>query len=320
MNSNLFEVNQNTKLSDWREEWIVEILTNDLDESLFFDFKEGINSGIDYHKNALRRTVTSFANHLGGFLIFGVKDKKKEHGWDRLVDNLKKEEFSKELSDVLSTAHLIPLITFEGPKEIIIEYQSKKYSILIIKINESELNPHAIRKADGTLQFWMRSNGTAVPATYEFLTKSIEEGYKVRNLLAALFLDMDYVDLFSDRMIIPEKDRDSQIPVVKIQSFINSEDASRVISSIPTDLKLISLIWHLREGIDIINCHRDMMITRRGLPLTNSKAENKKDNDRIADIVPTIKNYTKLIREHLQERYQGVRELLAAMDEVKDQE
>lgn len=312
------QVTPNTNLSEWTDEWIKNILDNDQGEELFFDFKEGINSSDPKHLHNLRKAVTSFANTLGGFIVFGIKDKIKSSGWNRLCRITDIAGFSKELTNKISGGKVIPHIFFDGPKEISIQYENSTYYVLVIKISSSELKPHAIvSNSDGLLQFWMRGNSTAIAANYSYLTKMIEESSEIRNLLAALYLDAEYIDTFADKMIIAETDRDKSIPIVKINALVNSEQSSQIISKIPTDITLINLIWRLREKIDIINSYRDMMVSRRTLPLTNSKQENKKDNDRVAFLIPSTKETTLEIRKHLLWKYAGIREWINVIQNNK---
>lgn len=303
------KISPNTSLSEWSEEWIKNILDNDQGEELFFDFKEGLNSQDPKHLYNLRKAVTSFANTFGGFIIFGIIDKSKGTGWDRLCGVSDTVNFSKELTNKISGGKVIPHIFFDGPKIIPVNYKGNKLNVLVIKIESSELKPHAVLSdSDGLLQFWMRGNSTAIASTYPFLTKMIEESSELRNLLAALYLDMDYVDHIGSKMLIPDWDRTQKVPVVKIRALVNSEQSSQIISKIPTDIPLIKLIWQLREIIDVINSYRDMMFERHATSLSNAEKLNRSGNDQIAELIPKAKEITLKIKKHLVEKYVGVRD------------
>lgn len=313
------QITQNTKLSEWSDEWIRKILDTDLGEELLYDFKEGINSKDPKHLANIRKAVSSFANTFGGFLIFGIKDKSKATGWDRLCGITDTAIFAKELTNKISGGNVIPNIFFEGPKIIVVDNNCKKYDVAVIKIESSESKPHGVVSSgkDGLLEFWMRGNSSAVAATYPYLTKMIEESSELRNWLAALYLDSEYVDAFANKMIIPETERGMSIPVSRINAFINSDQSSQFISKIPTDIPLIQLIWALREKVDVINSFRDMMVQMRPLPLDNASEMNKKDNDSIASLVPEIKKITGDIRKHLIEKYAGVRDWINVIQQPK---
>jgi len=295
-----------TQLSEWSEEWIKQILDQDLSEGYLYDFKADIST----KDQSMAKTVTSFANTQGGFIIFGIKDGESATGWKRLHGVTDKKEFAKKLSDVLSNSKVVPTIFFEDPRFLSISRNNISHEVAIVKINSSEFKPHAVVGSDGLLKFWVRNNQTASAMTYPALTKAIEESTQLRNWLAALYLDTEYIESFANKMIFPEKERETTIPIVRINSIINSDQSSQIISIIPNDVKLVSTIWALREKIELVNSFRDMMIQRRALPLSNAGAENKSDNDRIAAIVPGIKHLASEIRQHLAEKYPKIREWL----------
>jgi predicted HTH transcriptional regulator len=302
-----------TKLSEWTHDWIKEILDSDRAEDAFLEFKAELNNKDPKSSYNIRKSLTSFANTLGGFVVFGIKDKQAATGWDRLCGLGDTSEFAKQLTNKLSGGKVIPSITFEGPAFFELEHSKKKFSVGVIKVNIGELRPYAIvSDQDGLLHFWARGNQTAIAMTYPSLTKTVEESSQLRNWLAALYLDTEYIDSFADRMLIDEASRETNIPVVKINAIINSDQSSQIISLVPNDVQLVKLIWHLREQIDLVNSFRDMMIQRRSLPLSNSGSQNKADNDRIASIVPIIKSVTQELRSHLVAKYPKIREWLAA--------
>ncbi len=299
----MLQINQETKLSDWNSQLISELLDADEGEGLFYDFKASLHD-----TELIRKAATSFANYLGGFLVFGIKDKKAASGWARL-NGIDDNEFAKELTNKLSGGKIVPNLIINDPKKIEITYKTKAYKVMVVHVEESSLRPHAIiSNKDGLLEFWTRGNSTAVAVSYPQLTKSIEEARDTRNWLAALYLDTEYVDNFAQKMVIEDKDRSAVIPVHRINALVNSEASSSAISRIPTDIELIKLIWQLRELIDLVNSYRDMMIARRPLPLSNAATENQNDNKAIASAVPQIKQLTLTIRQHLANRYAGVRE------------
>jgi hypothetical protein len=301
-------VTPNTNLSEWCVEWINEILNRDEEESMHLEFKADINSKDPKHLYNIQKAVSSFANTFGGFIVFGIKDKASASGWERLCGVQNTTGFAKELTNKLFNGKLIPHIFYEGPNIIQIHCNNTERSVAIIKISSSELKPHAIVSESGLLEFWMRGNSTATAIPYPHLTSLIAESSELRNLLAALYLDTEYVDSFADKMCIPVYSRETSIPIVRINALVNSEQSSQLISKIPTDIALIRLIWQLRELIDSINCYRDMMIARLAVPITNAKQQNKRDNDAIESNIPSLKAITSKIRSHLLEKYVGVRD------------
>lgn len=311
------QISQHTSLSDWTEEWVKDILDNDRGEDSLLEFKAVLNSRDPKHNDNIRKAVCSFANTFGGFIIFGIKDKNEASGWDRLCDDNNTDNFSKELTDKLGSTNVVPHVVFDGPKVIPLSYQNKSYPVVIIKVNGSELKPHAIVSDNGLLHFWIRGNASAIPASHPFLTKLIEESAGLRNLLAALYLDTEYIDLFGEQMMLPESERSNKTPFVQIKALVNSEQSSALISKIPTDIPLIQLIWALRTKIDLVNNYRDMMVALRSTALSNKNEIYKNHNDCIAVLVPEIKEITKKIRSHLIQKYIGVRDWINVVQASK---
>ncbi|HLW01265.1 MAG TPA: ATP-binding protein [Ktedonobacterales bacterium] len=309
-----------TKLSDWSVDWVREILDTDREEDTFLEFKADINPinpkdpKEANHTYNIRKALTSFANTLGGFVVFGISDKQKASGWDRLCGIANAKEFGKQLANKASGGKVIPGVTFEGPVFFDIPHAGQTYRVAVVKVASGELKPYAIvTDNDGLLHFWMRGTQTAVAMTYPSLTRAVEASTQLRNWLAALYLDCEYVDTFADQMVIADKDRESLIPVVRINALVNSEQSSQVISLVPNDVELVRLIWALRKHIDLVNSYRDMMVQRRALPLSNANAENRKDNDFIASAVPVIKAITVQLRGHLTKKYPKIREWLSVV-------
>ncbi len=219
------QINQETKLSDWNSRLISDLLDANEGEGLFYDFKASLQDN-----KQIRKAAISFANYLGGFLVFGIKDKKDASGWERLI-GIDNNEFAKELTNKLSGGKIVPNLIVSDPKKIQITHKTKAYTIMVVHIEESTLKPHAILSdKDGLLEFWTRGNSTAVATSYPQLTKSMEEARDTRNWLAALYLDTEYVDSFAQKMVIEESAQGSAIPVHRINALINSEASSSAIS------------------------------------------------------------------------------------------
>ena len=106
-------------------------------ESVSLEYKESFNFG---SMAMYFRTIASFANRNGGYIIFGIKDKPREPiGLKtknlKMFEDLKIEEFTKNLNEYFS-----PEIMWE---HCIYEFENKFYRI--IYIHELE-NKHAICK------------------------------------------------------------------------------------------------------------------------------------------------------------------------------
>ncbi len=281
------------------------------------EFKEVLNSPNPNFNRSIQKAVCSFANTNGGFIVFGIKDKGAVSGWDRLCGLENTDNFSKELTNKLSGGKVIPHVVFEGPKIVCLNHNGNALNIAVIKVPNSELKPHAIvTDKDGLLEFWMRGNASAAAATYPYLTKTIEESSQLKNILAALYLDTQYVDTFADKMHIEEYRRRVDSPTVKINSLVTSEQSAQIIASIPTDIALVSLIWQLREKVEQINYYADLMTNLRLAPLVNADLLRERYNNNLGDLIPSTKEINKKIRAHLLGEYAGVREWMNVVQQV----
>lgn len=107
-------------------------------ESVSLEYKESFNYG---SMAMYFRTIASFANRNGGYIIFGIKDKPREPiGLKaknlKMFENLKIEEFTKNLNEYFS-----PEIMWE---HCIYEFENKFFGI--IYIHELENKPAICKK------------------------------------------------------------------------------------------------------------------------------------------------------------------------------
>ena len=140
------QINQNTKTEEITEEVISDLLVNNSDEDIYFDFKEGFDSTESEKVHAIRKAFATFANTLGGFLFFGILDKnnhQKKENLARIVGLKDTKEIGKRITQkYLDKGLTIPLINFEEAK--ILKIEGKE--IAIIKITKSDKRPLQLKK------------------------------------------------------------------------------------------------------------------------------------------------------------------------------
>src|SRR5262249_53436744 len=140
---------------------ITAALREDEAEDIYYDFKEGMDSDDLNDIHRIRIAIASFANTFGGFLFFGILDKRNKlnrHGVDRVCGLTSTNELGRRITQkYLSRELCIPLVDFEGPRIV----QVDKKSVAVVKILRSSIGPHAVKKgADLPLEFWWRGSGT----------------------------------------------------------------------------------------------------------------------------------------------------------------
>lgn len=136
------------KLPNDLEKWDFNTILRLVDKGVFetedFDFKGDIPQELD-------KTVCAFANSKGGFLIFGVRDKRQISNEDRIQGIIPKKDFPKEFGDKL-TGKIAPPIRYDF-KNPPIRIPHNENVIHVVHIPKSSL-PHM--SSDSI--FWHRTN------------------------------------------------------------------------------------------------------------------------------------------------------------------
>lgn len=184
-------INQDTRLEAVDEDTITSLLANEVDEDIYFDFKEGMDSTSDDDKHNIRKALVSFANTGGGFLFFGILDKNNKQGKrgvDRAVGVGRTDELGRRITQkYLDRGLCLPLIVFEGPRIV----QVWGNNVAVVKVPRSERRPHAVKKTqDGVLEFWARGSGTVRPMDYDYLVTELDQSREARGWLNALYIDL----------------------------------------------------------------------------------------------------------------------------------
>lgn len=194
-------INQHTPLSDFNKELILEILANDMPEDLFIEFKSVFDPThcmleakvIADYKYDVRCSISSLANSLGGFIIFGIADNRHSHKHDRL-NGIKTHIADTELGHELSKIYLSPnvcepRINIEGPN--LIDIDGTK--VAIFKITAFSANPHAVKSDPRrSLEFWHRGTGLKQPMSYHEIQGSMD---KVNRRSLRIEIELEVKDL-----------------------------------------------------------------------------------------------------------------------------
>jgi hypothetical protein len=130
-----------------------------------FDFKEVLHDKRDPRWNEkIAKAVCSMANTDGGFLIFGVGDRKTdtEHPEDRIVGITVGEDHAKEFGEKIR--HVQPEIHFESvPRPIPLEDDCTR-GIFVVHVPLSPRRPHMV--ADAGIFYARGDGGSSRPMTY----------------------------------------------------------------------------------------------------------------------------------------------------------
>jgi hypothetical protein len=163
-------------LEDWTYETVEHLVqTHDFEPGIF-DYKDVLNpTGTDEHykenhRNSIRRTVCSMANTDGGFIIFGVKDRKNVQGTDTLEDRIPGiplngellSEFGSKIAVLQPDVHCEPI-----PQAIPVPHRPGK-GIFVVRIPQSQRRPHMVffEGGRGGIYYKRGEHGAAVAMSH----------------------------------------------------------------------------------------------------------------------------------------------------------
>jgi hypothetical protein len=163
-------------LDDIGENTIRDFIHSNLDENYTVELKVYTKNDPSFTYN-LRKTLASFANNQGGFLLVGIKDKKNSKNTtddqERVTGFSFAEEPQKWVDDICKQSNILPRPKYDTA---IINVNNKK--VLIVKVSPYIIGPVAIKgRESDLLEFWIRGNGSNIGMDYtvissKYLSKS----------------------------------------------------------------------------------------------------------------------------------------------------
>jgi hypothetical protein len=244
-------INHETSLDDINVDTIYQLLDNDSDEDIFFDFKESISNTDQKEIHKIRQVISSFANTFGGFLFIGILDKKKKGKRDRIVGVNQKELI--EIESTFSSKYLerdlcIPAINIEGPRTVEInDKDGKKVVVVIFKILNTSNGPYGVKcQNDKPIEFFTRSTGKKMPMDYLTMSLSFEKSREQRKWISIILIDIQYIlkTAESNREIFTNL-RHQKYPL-RYESIID-ENRIDIIKVFFSDTKLIEKVVNISK-------------------------------------------------------------------------
>ena len=157
------------KLELWTIDTVINLVKKHEFEPGTFDYKSALNpTGPDKNqeelKDSIRRTVCSMANTNGGFILFGVRDRKPNTATpeDRLIGILVHGELLKQFGDKIATIQ--PEVYFEHvPHHLYLPNDASK-GIFVIHIPRSQKRPHMVSTSG--VYYRRGENGASIPMNH----------------------------------------------------------------------------------------------------------------------------------------------------------
>ncbi|MBK9002185.1 MAG: ATP-binding protein [Myxococcales bacterium] len=157
-------------LEGWTLPAICKLAASDVAENDSFDFKADLQDADNQ-----RKAVAAFANGRGGFLVFGVTDKREVVG----VTN---EELPRDFQNKLG-AEIDPAVDYKFGPALPVDSQRK---VFVCHVPRSLRGPHAV-KANGITAFYKRTpGGTTISLTRAEIVAGVTEAMPRRGDLPFL--------------------------------------------------------------------------------------------------------------------------------------
>ncbi len=140
------------------------LIATPVPEGRTIEYKQALPSGTDDDKRKLLASVSSFANAGGGYIVFGIKDKRvgdEPSGIPETVLGLGQANLGKAQADmdqILSTG-LQPRVTRVDYKIV----DTDSGPVLVMQVPRSFNAPHAVKVKDWTFRFYTRTSSGKQP-------------------------------------------------------------------------------------------------------------------------------------------------------------
>lgn len=237
-----------TELKDWNLGVIKTLVNQGYNETDWFDFKLQLPIKSPSESLRLRKTICSFANADGGFLIYGISDKSAENGEARIQGIDSNQDFFKLFGDIANSKVIEPSVPWTPLSQGIALENGK--TIHVIHIPSSKFRPHAVVE-NGSFEFFFRSNGANTPMSYSYLRNLILNTYEKEMKLKILMVELENF-LTEIKGMITQKDNSEnrytfhQFNLSPLENIMQSLNAYE-------DINLLGECIHLRISMHTIN-------------------------------------------------------------------
>jgi predicted HTH transcriptional regulator len=212
------------------------LITDKIEESRTLEYKEELLIGTDNEKKEFLADVSSFANALGGDIIYGIKEERNGEGKKTGraeetigIENMTNDEATLRIENIirdgLSPRLKVQIKCIEG---------FRKGSVIVLRIPQSFSAPHMILK--GSSKFYSRNSAGKYPLdvgeirssflTSEALPEKIKRFREQR--LAEIIADQTPVQLNSSQRFV--------IHLIPISSFLYGSNNQKIIVASKKDM------------------------------------------------------------------------------------
>jgi hypothetical protein len=195
-------------LDQWTIESVLQVLAMGYYESENFDFKESLPFKKDERgKERMFATCCALANSSGGFLIFGVSDRRSDPLEQRLVGVAPSLDFPEHFGSYPNQCEPGLVWQFRNPP---LTLKSGNY-VQVIHIPRSWTAPHSFRQPNGARRFMKRTNKGNEDMSYDEIRSSFLQYYEKRLKLQLLASELRTMKEIAKGAIVPASAQNRQI-------------------------------------------------------------------------------------------------------------
>jgi hypothetical protein len=282
------------KLSDWSYDSIRELVNKGYLETDRFDFKLEIKSREPDHHKRIARTACAFANTMGGFVIFGVRDM----GMDNRahIEGIElSDDLAKQFGDKINSINPTPYFDFSNPP---IRIPSSDRVLFVAEIPQSPDRPHMCENT-----FFYRTNNGNEIMSYEQVREAFQRYDERRSKLNLLYLELLYNRKIAERLSASANSPRTNTEYLSSYFDLTamSDLLPEVYSVIWTDKSLVRDLFEVRMKVADVNSRIAMLDRKIDQDLRNRDITNHNESLRVD--APTIQRIIDRIIDVLESRF-----------------
>lgn len=209
----------NKKIEEIQIEDIQSLIDNAVGESRSLDYKQELHIDTDRDKKEFLADVSSFANSVGGDIIFGVE----EDNIDKIPTNICGIPYENDDKLIRRIEDLIR----QSIQPVILNIQFKVLDIgnnkcvFIIRIPQSIISPHRV-EYKGTDKFFSRNNKGKYPMDVSELRLAFNSGLDLNKRISEYKMDRYYELISNKNQVLNDNKPIFVVHYIPISSFNNS--------------------------------------------------------------------------------------------------
>jgi Putative DNA-binding domain len=276
-----------TTLQDWTLEAIQDLVKSGINENDSFDFKADLQPS---DKQA--KIVAAFANTRGGFLIFGVTDK-------RVIEGVMNAELPRDFSGRLK--NLEPSVACNFSASLMLENDRRIY---IVEVPRSNRGPHSVRSEERTIFLKRTPAGTNESMSYEEIRLAFQDTEMRRSKLALVASELDLIGSIASRLL--DNTPDDPALGVHYWTFVTRYPTTLLdtvlgdaFSLLASDTETWDMLAFLRDAVRNSNTAAKHLGDLAFAPLTNKEKDIAMLTGQIRRSAEAIVENAKNVRERI---------------------